>query len=300
MFAIYNNVTRGSLINFFCFCFCFAFSFFLFFCISVFLLLLLLFFFLLFPFFYLPTTYCSLVITLLLLLLQLCLLILPLWLFLRNQVGESSKQRNQAAWSTPIKWWLSCFRGAYMTPAVSEVELFGILVPFGLLYVTKSSVLGAVRVLNEFRHFIIIIVVIIIGIIIIIIIIMYWGSSWRSRQVFQPKMLYYAKMGTCPMKNSGMTFTFMWNLESLCIHNLAYTIPLVGHGQGLVHSTCLTWDFLNTYHMFFRETIRVCTTQATNQGNQYASPTTWIWTMNDVGHGKGWDKLFYYYYYYYY
>ena len=28
MFAIYNNVTRGSLINFFCFCFCFAFSFF--------------------------------------------------------------------------------------------------------------------------------------------------------------------------------------------------------------------------------------------------------------------------------
>ena len=68
---------------------------------------------------------------------------------------------------------LSCFRGAYRTPAVSEVELFGILVAFGLLYVTESSVLGAVRVLNEFRHFIIIIVVIIIGIIIIIIIIMY-------------------------------------------------------------------------------------------------------------------------------
>ena len=39
-----------------------------------------------------------------------------------------------------------------------------------------------------------------------------------------------------------MTFTFMRNLESLCIHNLAYTIPLVGHGKGLVHSTCLTWD----------------------------------------------------------
>ena len=52
--------------------------------------------------FHFPTTYISLVITLLLLLLQLCLLILPLWVFLRNQVGESSKQGIQAACSTPI------------------------------------------------------------------------------------------------------------------------------------------------------------------------------------------------------
>ena len=51
---------------------------------------------------------------------------------------------------------------------------------------------------------------------------------------------------------------------SLFIHNLAYTIPLVGHGPGLVHSTCLTWDFLNTYHMFFHEAIRVCAAQAIN------------------------------------
>ena len=71
MFAIYNNMTRGSLINFF-----------------------------LFPF-HLTTTYLSLVFTLLLLLLlQLCLLILPLWVFLRNLVGEISKQEIQAAWST--------------------------------------------------------------------------------------------------------------------------------------------------------------------------------------------------------
>ena len=57
-----------------------------------------------FPFFsfHFPTTYISLVITLLLLLLQLCLLILPLWVFLGNQVGESSKQGIQAACSTPI------------------------------------------------------------------------------------------------------------------------------------------------------------------------------------------------------
>ena len=66
------------------------------------------------------------------------------------------------------------------------------------------------------------------------------------------------------MKNSGIIFTFMSNLESLCIYNLAYTIPLVGHGQGLVHNTCLTWDFLNTYHMFFHEAIRVSTAQVTN------------------------------------
>ena len=44
--------------------------------------------------------YLTLVITLLLLLLKLCLLILPLCMFLRNQVGESSKQGIQAALST--------------------------------------------------------------------------------------------------------------------------------------------------------------------------------------------------------
>ena len=101
-----------------------------------------------------------------------------------------------------------------------------------------------------------------------IIIIMYWGGSWGSRDVFQPKMPYYAKMGACLMKNSGLTFTFIWKLESLCIHNLAYTTQLVGHGQGLVHSTCLTWDFLDTYRMFFNDPLSVCTTQVTNYGNQ--------------------------------
>ena len=41
-------------------------------------------------------------------------LILPLQLFLRNQVGEGSKQGIQAAWSTPnhhVKWWRSFFWG---------------------------------------------------------------------------------------------------------------------------------------------------------------------------------------------
>ena len=41
---------------------------------------------------------------------------------------------------------------------------------------------------------------------------LYWGRSWGSCEVFQPKVPYYAKMGACPMKNSGMAFTFMWNL----------------------------------------------------------------------------------------
>ena len=132
-----------------------------FFCISVFLFFLLLFLFsIFFPFFHLPTTYLSLVITLLLLLLQLILLILQLWVFLRNQVEESSKQGIQAAWSTPIhhlKWWISRFRGAYRTHAASKVELFVILVAFGLLCVTESPVL---RVLHVFRRFIIIIIII--------------------------------------------------------------------------------------------------------------------------------------------
>ena len=46
-----------------------------------------------------------------------------------------------------------------------------ILAAFGLIYVTESSVLGAVRVLHVFRHFMIITVIIIIIIIIIIIVI---------------------------------------------------------------------------------------------------------------------------------
>ena len=126
-----------------------------------------------FPFFLLPTTYSSLVITLLLLLLKLCLLTLLLWVFLRNQVQESSKQGTQAASSAPIhhiKWWISRFRGAYRTHSASEMELFVMLVSFGLLYVTESLVLGAVRVLHVFRHFIIIIVIFIIIIIIIVVI----------------------------------------------------------------------------------------------------------------------------------
>ena len=45
-----------------------------------------------------------------------------------------------------------------------------ILAAFGLLYVTESSVLGAVRVLYVFRHFVIIIIFIIIIIITIIVI----------------------------------------------------------------------------------------------------------------------------------
>ena len=87
MFAIYNNMTRGSLIKFF-----------LYLCLFVFIVVAVIFF-LLSPHFFL-TTYLTLVITLLLLLLKLCLLILPLCMFLRNQVGESSKQGIQAALST--------------------------------------------------------------------------------------------------------------------------------------------------------------------------------------------------------
>ena len=55
----------------------------------------------------------------------------------------------------------------------------------------------------------IIVIIIVIVYNAIIIIFMYWGSSWGNREVFQPKMPYYAKMGACPMKNSGMTLAFM-------------------------------------------------------------------------------------------
>ena len=87
-------MTRGSLIIFFYGYICI-----IHFCISVFLFCCCCCCVFLFP---LPTSYLTLVITLLLLLLQLCLLILPFIVFLRKQVGESSKQGIQAAWSTPI------------------------------------------------------------------------------------------------------------------------------------------------------------------------------------------------------
>ena len=116
---------------------------------------------------------------LLLLLLFLLLLLILGWLilhpqvFLRNQVGESSKQGIQVAWSSPIhhvKWWISCFRSVCRTYAASEVELFVILAAFGPLYVTESSILGAVRVLHVFRHFIIIFIIIVIIVVVITII----------------------------------------------------------------------------------------------------------------------------------
>ena len=82
MFVIYNKVTRGSLIMIF-----------------LYLHYIYFFVFLVVFFFNLLTIYLILVNTLLLLL-QLCLLTLPLQVFLRNQVGQSSKQRIQEAWST--------------------------------------------------------------------------------------------------------------------------------------------------------------------------------------------------------
>ena len=56
---------------------------------------------------------------------------------------------------------------------------------------------------------IIIIIIMIIIIIIIIIIIMAVLRKLDKPWGVSAKMPYYAKMGACPMKNSGMTFTFM-------------------------------------------------------------------------------------------
>ena len=59
-------------------------------------------------------------------------LILLVQLFLRNQVGESSKQGIQAAWSTPIhhvKWWISRFR-TYLKWWIISFLLFQLLLEF--------------------------------------------------------------------------------------------------------------------------------------------------------------------------
>ena len=110
-----------------------------------------------------------------LLLLQLLFwLIWPVELFLRNHVGESSKQ---AAWSTPIhnvKWWISRFRGIYRALAESEVGLFLILLKDlrTLCNVTRSSVLVAVGVLYLPLHFIVIVIIFVVVIIVLLILLL--------------------------------------------------------------------------------------------------------------------------------
>ena len=125
--------------------------------------------------FHLLTIYLSLIIILLLLLLLLlllslllslllCWLILPLQVFTRNQVGESSKQGIQAAWSAPInhlKWWISHSRGIYRTLTTSEGRSFWYYLDFHqLCNVTSSSVLVVVGILYLHLHFIIIVIII--------------------------------------------------------------------------------------------------------------------------------------------
>ena len=125
---------------------------------------------------YIITTIFIVLLSLLwLLLLQLLFwIILPVQLLLRNQMGESSKQGIQVAWSTSIhhvKWWINRFRGIYRALAASEARLF--LISFKglrpLCNVTRSSVLVAVGVLYLPVHFIFVIIIIIIIIVIIIV-----------------------------------------------------------------------------------------------------------------------------------
>ena len=141
-------------------------------CISFFLLLL--FFFLLFFFFSLsyylfkPSNY---IITNIVTIMFINITVLGV---LEKSSWGELQARNSSGMVYPyhnVKWWISRFKGAYRTHASSEVELFVILAAFGLLYVTESSVLGAVRVLHVFRHFVIIVIFIIIITIIVIVIV---------------------------------------------------------------------------------------------------------------------------------
>ena len=124
------------------------------------------------------TIYLSLIIILLLFLFMsfLLLLLLLLQLFLRNQVGESSKQVIQAAWSTPIhhvKWWISRFRGVYRDLTASGGSSFWYyLKAFGHSVMSQGApLLVVVGVLYLPLHFIIIVITIafIVNIIFIII-----------------------------------------------------------------------------------------------------------------------------------
>ena len=92
-------------------------------------------------------------------------LILLLQIFLRNRVGESSKQVIQGAWSTPthhLKWWISHSRGIYRASEGGDTVGGGaFLILFKgfwpLCNVTRSSMLVVMGVLYLPLHFIIII-----------------------------------------------------------------------------------------------------------------------------------------------
>ena len=180
MFSICNKVTRRSLIRFFFFSFLSS-SYYLFMSNNL----------LLFKF-YLSSSYYlfksnSYIITIIIIdllsllwwwLLQLLFWsIFPVQLFLRNQVGKSSKKGIQAEWSTSIhhvKWWISRFRGIYRACVVTEAGLFLILLKGlrPLCNVTRSSVLVAVGVLYLPLHFIIIVIIIVVVIIVLLILLL--------------------------------------------------------------------------------------------------------------------------------
>ena len=67
-----------------------------------------------------------------------------------------------------------------------------------------------------------VIIIIIIIIIITIIIALYWGSSWGSREIFLPKMPYYAKMGASPMKTVEWP-SHLCEIRSQCVSTTSHT-----------------------------------------------------------------------------
>ena len=142
-------------------------------------------------------------------------LILPLQLFLRNQVGESSKKGIQAAWSTPIhhvKWWISHFRGIYRALAASEAGLFLILLKCvqPLCNVTRSSVLVAVGVLYLPQHFIIIVIIIIVVAIIVLLVLLLLLISFL---LFQLLLEFLSRAVYCSYEVSWL-FGFVLSISS--------------------------------------------------------------------------------------
>ena len=118
------------------------------------------------------TIYINLITVLLLLLLMsflslLLLLLLLSQLFLRKQVGESSKQGIQVAWSSPInhvKWSISRFRGVYRDLTVSGGSSFWYyLKAFDHSVMSqRAPLLVVVSVLYLPLHFIIIVIIIVV------------------------------------------------------------------------------------------------------------------------------------------
>ena len=86
----------------------------------------------------------------------------------------------------------------------------------------------------------------------------YWGKSVHTSQ--------WGRLAQIAIlcQSGHMSHKTSWVVNAILRHSLTYTIPLVGHGQGLVLCTYKSWNFLNNHHTSSQTILRVCSAKPTN------------------------------------